>query len=320
MIDESPRAAQVRTAVSLADLMLQAKGLNGEILQSDRNNVKRARDIGKLLAEAKELCQHGEWLEKLAETGVSTSRCSDYMRMAKFPARDICSHESIRDAMKWVAENEPDRETGDDTAHDEAAAMHERVKEKCSAAVRRAVRTNEITVEDAATIASASHEKQDKALDAVRLGKAKTLKDALDKMKPRGGGSYGGGGKGKEEVKDSLGNPVPDRCRDAFADPALKDLIDELENAEALVRAEPWLDRATKLTDHYQFLLLDKFRTHSMDALRSIQLAKEALASGMPYAVCPKCKGEENGKVCRSCRGGGHIPLHRWEELTRETV
>ena len=70
----------------------------------------------------------------------------------------------------------------------------------------------------------------------------------------------------------------------------------------------------------YQFVLIDKFKTHAYDALRSIQLAKEALASGLPYAVCPKCNAVENGKVCRTCRGGGHIPLHRWEELNREAV
>lgn len=333
--------------VKQADRVLQAKGLYGEIAQSERFNLQRAHQLGKVLAEIKEVCPHGDWLDKLKEIGIPARTAQEYMQIAKYAAPRISSFASIREALESLRETEtedgqantsetteetaeggsdadtstnddPEREAGDETAYDNTAALakerEEAVKEKCSAAVRRAVRTKEIDVEDAYIVRNESHVKQDKALDMVRLGKAKTLAAAVEKIKPPKKREA------KVEVKDSLGNVVPDRCRDAFADPSLADLIGELEQAEALVRAEPWLGRATKLTDHYQFLLLDKFKQHAYAALESIQLALESLRSGMPYAVCPKCNAVENGKVCRTCRGGGHIPLHRYQELTSETA
>ncbi len=52
------------------------------------------------------------------------------------------------------------------------------------------------------------------------------------------------------------------------------------------------------------------------DALRSVQLALEALRAGVPYAVCPECEGRKDG--CRTCRGHGHFPQHRHSELAQK--
>jgi len=125
--------------------------------------------------------------------------------------------------------------------------------------------------------------------------------------------------KPREELKDRTGRVVPDSCRDAFADPALGNLIEELEQVEAMFRPESWLDRAVKLCDHYGFLLADKFREHVYEAVAELQLAAEALRAGVPHAVCPLCNGEDsrkaNGTCCKGCRGYGHVPETRWNEL-----
>lgn len=121
------------------------------------------------------------------------------------------------------------------------------------------------------------------------------------------------------QVLDRLGNAVPDHLRDAFADPGLANLIEELEQVEAMIRPEPWLDRAGKLCDHYGFILIDKFKEHAWEAIRELQLALESLRAGVPHAVCPKCKGtdsKKDGKTCRGCRGYGAVPSHRFGELT----
>ena len=119
------------------------------------------------------------------------------------------------------------------------------------------------------------------------------------------------------ELKDQLGNILPDSCRDAFADPSLANLIEELEQAEAMIRPESWVTRAGKLTDHYGFILITKFDEHVVEALHRIQLGREALLAGVPYAVCPKCKGvdsKKDGKTCRGCRGYGHVPEWKYQE------
>lgn len=125
--------------------------------------------------------------------------------------------------------------------------------------------------------------------------------------------------KAREELKDKVGNMLPDSCRDAFADTMLPNLIDELKKAENEFSLAPWLAKAKKLVDHYPFVLIIKFVQHAQDALAELQLAIEALEAGLPHAVCPKCNGKgqsANGGCCSSCRGCGHVPVGRYKELT----
>lgn len=123
----------------------------------------------------------------------------------------------------------------------------------------------------------------------------------------------------KDVILDQKGTLVPDHLRDAFADPGLPILIEELEQIEVMIKPESWLDRAGKLCDHYGFILLDNFKENIWEALHVLQIAIEALQSGLPYAICPLCKGidsKSNGNTCQGCRGYGHVPLHRFSELT----
>jgi len=124
----------------------------------------------------------------------------------------------------------------------------------------------------------------------------------------------------RQDVKDKLGNVVPDRLRDVFADTSLADLIGEVETVHLMTTPEAWLNKAIKLTDHYHFLLVEKFKEHAWESLRRLELAAEALKSGLPHAVCPKCNAEQNGKLCRFCRGDGFVPEHRFAEMQRDAI
>lgn len=184
------------------------------------------------------------------------------------------------------------------------------VTEKCSPSVQQAVRDRTVKLGDAAKVATLSHKVQDAALAAVRAGKTKTLWSAATKAT--------GDRKAKGSVKDELGNEVPRRCRDAFADKSLKNLIASLEETAALMNPDTWVKTAGKLTDHYGFILIAKFKEHAYESLDALQLALEALKAGLPYAVCPKCSASDefaNGKTCKACRGYGHVPETHYKEL-----
>jgi hypothetical protein len=122
------------------------------------------------------------------------------------------------------------------------------------------------------------------------------------------------------DLMDHEGNIIPKRCRDAFADPKLQAIIDELTAVEQDLKPKSWFDRAGKLTTHYPFILIDKFNNQVFAALEQIQLAQESLKAGLPHAVCPRCQGEEKDNPCRYCRGAGFVPAHRFEELTRGSL
>jgi ParB-like chromosome segregation protein Spo0J len=124
----------------------------------------------------------------------------------------------------------------------------------------------------------------------------------------------------REELKDKTGRVLPDNLRDAFADQSLPKLIEELHHVEAMFRADSWATRAGKLCDHYGFILIEKFREHTLQAVESLQLAIEALKAGEPFAVCPVCgavDSRNNGKTCKGCRGYGHVPETRYTELSK---
>ena len=121
----------------------------------------------------------------------------------------------------------------------------------------------------------------------------------------------------RDELKDQLGNVVPDNLRDIFGDPSLAGLVEDLENVLAFFRFEPWVTLAGKLTAHYPFILIEAFAKHVHASLEGLQLAIEAVKAGLPHAVCPKCGGVKvEGKVCRTCRGGGAVPEHKLQEAS----
>jgi hypothetical protein len=195
------------------------------------------------------------------------------------------------------------------------------IQKRGSAKLQRAVAKGQVTITDAAIAALWPKKVQDAALAKLAAGEIRTLVAAA----PPGCDEHGRPiktGKGKRKkarratVQDQLGAAVPEGCRDAFADPSLRNLVIELEQVAGMLTAESWLSMATKLVGHYPFLLIDKFKDHAYEALHRLQLAAEALRAGVPHAVCPTCQGKPGeGATCRTCRGGGYVPEWRYKEV-----
>lgn len=120
-------------------------------------------------------------------------------------------------------------------------------------------------------------------------------------------------------MKDQTGAVVPDALADLFADYSLAELVSELEGVEAMIAPQKVLDRCIRLLDHYGFILADKVKDHAFSSQAELQLTIEALKAGIPYAVCPACKGEKEkkGKRCQDCRGYGYLPEDRYRERIR---
>jgi hypothetical protein len=226
----------------------------------------------------------------------------------------------VESAKLQTTSNSADAMTNAEAA--DAAGVSERtlyqrkaVEEKCTPAVQRAHRVGDVSLADAASVATLSAAKQEKALEAFRLGKVSTLAAWVKKNKPK---SKRKKSAGQVELKDRTGSIVPDWCRDVFADDGLARLTAELEAVRVQVDHQSWADRATNLHDHFGFVLLQKLIEHSQNAAEELQLAMEALKAGEPHAVCPTCSGRKTD--CQTCRGYGYVPEHRWQELQRESA
>ena len=102
------------------------------------------------------------------------------------------------------------------------------------------------------------------------------------------------------EVRDKLGQPVPERLRDVFADLTM---TQALKDCEALRRLCKNLGRwnAFLLGQHIKDNLLD---------------VETKLKQAMPRARCPRCKGE--GEGCMACRELGWLPEWRLQEVERD--
>lgn len=157
------------------------------------------------------------------------------------------------------------------------------VQEKCSAAVQRAVRTGTISVTDAAAIAGHRKPDQDRALQLVRDGKAKTLTQAAGPKKPAKK-------KPKPPPVDDSGIPkdVQARIADTWHMDAAQRVDKLLTEAKSVALWSVWLDS---------------------DVLTNLVNVKEALLAAVPRMVCPDCNGQKviDKAPCQTCRQSGYL-------------
>jgi hypothetical protein len=137
----------------------------------------------------------------------------------------------------------------------------------------------------------------------------------------------------KPPIYDSLGQEVPTCLRDLFGSPGVPDLINTLRARadDVLERRRTDIGELNRLVKHaialraagYPYLRVDDFGGHARESLKlASEVAKElrgaaqALADGLPYAICPECKGDENG--CDHCRKSGCVPRWHYEDFIRD--
>jgi hypothetical protein len=132
--------------------------------------------------------------------------------------------------------------------------------------------------------------------------------------RPPGPGKRRKAGKGKSQdngrdderadsghiINDPEGNPVPDGLRHVFVTvgPALGRIMDRLNECRdelyAIESNTPWV-------------------THAR-VREAAEAWLSAVAGGLPYAVCPACKGAK----CERCRQTGYAPEAHYHDLQRE--
>lgn len=265
-----------------------------------RTTLERYRDAGEALTKARAKCPPKGWIALLEARGVN--RMVAWKAIRIFLKWDECNfklHSSVDATIKALAEGgeeeeKPDgRELGDEEDDEDKTTDQLILCERCQRIGKPVVDCEGCKeARDAQGVTSTGRKK--------RKRKKKTIPQL--------------------DLKDHVGNVVPDHCRDAFADDTLEILIGELEAIETSFSPESWTKLAGGLVDHYGFILIDKFDEHSHESLARIQYAIEALKAGIPYAICPKCHAvdsRQNGKTCTGCRGYGHVPEHRYGELTQ---
>ena len=150
MGDPLVEAAHVRENDSISELSAKAKSISEVIVRGERVNLEHALQLGATLCLLKKKMKHGQWLPKLREIGVSTSRAYVFMNLAKLPAQEISNCSSIRQAEKEfnIPENE-EEELGEeglpdlpkdvanalaDTWHLECARLLSKMTKECKAA------------------------------------------------------------------------------------------------------------------------------------------------------------------------------------------
>ncbi len=271
-------------------------------------------EAGKLLNKTKQMpLEIGEWTRHLERIGVSRPRASESMRVAELPEKELAKFKTITDALSRIR-SESER-TGQPASVISEPNPH--------AADCRACRVGQPCAKHAPK-SSANGQTEKDRLRAL-YGPGSTEPDEEEHLPPKNGELVGKKPrrerqpqKPRAELKDYVGNILPDSCRDAFADSTLAGMIEELEAVEEMLIADAWVKKAGKLTAHYPFLLLGKFDEHAFEALHRVQVALEALRAALPYALCPQCKGADtsgNGKCCKTCRGCGYLPQWKYEEV-----
>lgn len=114
------------------------------------------------------------------------------------------------------------------------------------------------------------------------------------------------------QLKDGLGNPVPRELADTFGDPML---------AAAIARIDAVHKELLSIEQHVLNTLLRKgefwpyaqFGECAKSLGASADRAAEAsaqLSNGLPFCVCPTCKG----CGCKACRNSGAWSRHRHEQ------
>jgi hypothetical protein len=123
----------------------------------------------------------------------------------------------------------------------------------------------------------------------------------------------------RPDVKDATGRAVPELLRDAFADPALREMVEGLTALADQLDGAGKGRRVADLCKTYPFIVVlargEDCHVYErlVNAEQELRAIASNLAAGLPHAPCPACGGA--GGRCDGCRGCGHVPEWRLNEL-----
>jgi hypothetical protein len=148
------------------------------------------------------------------------------------------------------------------------------------------VQAGKVSVKAAADVARLPESQQQEVVEDLKRGLRPA--EAIARAREQAG----------DVPRDGLGREVPPALRDVFADRLLADAVRYLEQLIPRIKTAASWARYVRLAE----------------AVQALQAAAAAVAAGVPHAVHPKC----GGQGCGDCRGSGHVPAWRHEELLEQ--
>jgi len=115
-----------------------------------------------------------------------------------------------------------------------------------------------------------------------------------------------------DELKVQLGNMVPDHLRDLYGDPWDRKIADNIR--QILDAMKQMIGQIKRKGVAYKYMIVSEASKEAANAKLSLEGMQSLLLSGLPYAVCPCCKGN----ACTECRMSGCVPEYRFNELKAE--
>lgn len=128
-------------------------------------------------------------------------------------------------------------------------------------------------------------------------------------------------------VFDSLGDAVPHRLKAVFSDiPEIMSLLNEIKNER--VRFKKWVkscvQNVREKQAYYPWIPAQQIDLLSQVAAVDVwDRVEEIILAGLPYAVCPACRGK--GGDCKVCAwdgfgSSGYLPKWRYEENRQNNI
>lgn len=123
----------------------------------------------------------------------------------------------------------------------------------------------------------------------------------------------------QEEVRDAVGNLVPSRLRDVFADAKLSAELARVRAWRQAVEHASFHRNLGAVEAHYRpWLKPGVANEAAAEAHAQLTAAEQHVERALPYALCPHCLETAGG--CDACRGTGWVPRWRHEELEQQAT
>lgn len=303
MKDLTDPPAIVRPAAdALDELAARINTTHAVAEEATRKGLERYREVGLMLTEAKKKCGHGKWLPWLKANVKFTERhARRYIELSK---SDVTSdlEGQWRAILGNAASDEPEEPAP--AKPPRAVAAPKPVEPEPDPGFPRDDAPEPFdAVFDAPALA-------DLAADQHEPEPEEPEPEEPEPEEPQEEPAPATLSMPKTPVlKDGLGNVVPRGVADTFGDPMLTEAIARIDAAhKELVSIESHVIRTlSRKGEFWPYALFGECAKSLRAAADRAAEASAQLFAGVPFCVCPKCRGDG----CTDCRNSGAWPRHR---------
>lgn len=184
------------------------------------------------------------------------------------------------------------------------------------------IATANVSTDTGVSVETLAGEKEGLCSRCLRVGAVPNCKMCTEQRQKSNGDKERGnrakenkGGKitDKETLLDHFGTLVPNRCRDAFADPWIQDTIDFLASWGEQFRKKFFATGMDKRKKFYPFFNAKDFIDGCGQITNDVDKIVEHLKMFRPVGVCPKCQGAG----CGNCLQSGLVHRYLYKKLEK---